>query len=148
MARPAGRPVADQVVMVAVDDESVALLARAVMGTPVGLDCRPGLVTVSVLVMAQVNGAVNPPKPALSVAVMTTENGPPVLGVPVMSPVGDMESPAGSPAAAKLSVAVDDESVALICSAVTGVPDGLAWAPGLVTTTRLSMAQVKLAEPA
>ena len=55
----------------AVDDESVAVMGRAVMAVPETLDWSPGLVTVTVLVMVQVKLAA-PVKPALSVAVMVT----------------------------------------------------------------------------
>ena len=51
---PAGSPVADQVKDDTPDCESVAVLARAVMGEPVTLDWLPGLVTATVLVTVQV----------------------------------------------------------------------------------------------
>ena len=54
MAKPAGRPVAAQVVMVAVLAESVALRATAVMAAPVVADWAPGLVTLTWLVTVQV----------------------------------------------------------------------------------------------
>ena len=58
MDRPAGRPVADQVVMVAVDDESVALRASGVMAMPGRRSTgRPGWSPVTVLVIVQVNVA-------------------------------------------------------------------------------------------
>ena len=41
----------------AVDEESVALIGRAVMAVPETLDWSPGLVTVTVLVMVQVKVA-------------------------------------------------------------------------------------------
>ena len=53
MDSPLGRPVADQV-SVAPDCESVAVLARTVMGEPVTLVWLPGLVTATVLVTVQV----------------------------------------------------------------------------------------------
>ena len=43
-------------------------------------------------------------------------------------------------------VATDDESVALMARAMMAAPEGLAWAPGLVTVTVLVMVQVKVAE--
>ena len=70
MARPAGRPVADQVVMGAAD-EPVALRASVVMELPETLDWGPGGVTVTVSPTVQVKLAV-PVKPALSVAVTMT----------------------------------------------------------------------------
>ena len=83
--RPAGRPVADQV-MVAVDEVSMRLMARGVIGEPVALDWVPGLMTETVLSMVQVNVA-DPMVPALSVAVRTTVKTPAVVGVPVIVPV-------------------------------------------------------------
>ena len=72
-----------------------------------------------------------------------------MLGVPVMAPVAEaMTSPVGRPVAVQVvMVAAADESVAVVLSEVTAVPDGLSWAPGLVTVTVLVMVQVKLAEP-
>jgi hypothetical protein len=57
MVSPAGRPVADHDVIDAVDEESLAELARE-MAAPEPLVWLPGLVTVTVLVMVQVNEAV------------------------------------------------------------------------------------------
>jgi hypothetical protein len=76
--RPAGRPVADQEAMVAVGDESVALLSTAVTAVPAGLDWAPGLATVTVLApagpaMSHLKVA-EPLKPEPSVAVTTTEH--------------------------------------------------------------------------
>ena len=45
---------ADHEAMVAVDEESLAELSRAVMAVPETLDWAPGLVTDTVLVMVQV----------------------------------------------------------------------------------------------
>ena len=53
MTSPTGRPVAVQV-SVATDEVSVAAGVRVVMAAPETLDCVPGLVTVTVLVMVQV----------------------------------------------------------------------------------------------
>jgi hypothetical protein len=69
--RPAGRPVADQEVMVAPSDESVAALANEVMAEPETLDRAPGLVTVTAPVTVQVNMAA-PMAPELSLAVRVT----------------------------------------------------------------------------
>jgi hypothetical protein len=55
MVRPAGRPVADHELMVAVDDESDAELWSVEMAVLVTLDWLPGLATVTVLVTFQVN---------------------------------------------------------------------------------------------
>ena len=73
MDRPAGRPLADHEAIVAVGDEPVALLPRAVMGVPARLDWLPGLVTPTVApvpVIAQVKLA-EPETPRLSVAITT-----------------------------------------------------------------------------
>jgi hypothetical protein len=95
MDSPAGSPVADQV-RVAPDWESVAALSSAAMGEPDTSDWAPGLVTDTVLVMVQVKVAA-PVKPALSVTVMVTAELPPVVGVPLMTPVeGSMDRPGGS----------------------------------------------------
>ena len=53
MVSPAGRPVALKV-KVAPDWESVAAICRLLMAAPEVLDCVPGLVTATVLLMAQV----------------------------------------------------------------------------------------------
>ena len=44
-------------------------------------------------------------------------------------------------------MAVDEESVARVGSAVMAVPETFDWVPGLVTLTVLVMVQVKVAEP-
>ena len=54
MTRPAGRPVADQVAMVAELDESVALRAKGVMMVLPSAVWGPGAVTATKLVMVQV----------------------------------------------------------------------------------------------
>ena len=41
-------------------------------------------------------------------------------------------------------MAVDDESEALMATAVMGLPDTLDWSPGLVTDTVLVMVQLKV----
>ena len=69
----------------AVDDVSVAPAPTGVMAVPDTLDWLPGLVSVTVLVMVQVNEA-EPLKPALSVALAVTEHEHAVVGVPVMAP--------------------------------------------------------------
>ena len=80
---------------------------------------------------------------------MVTEVEAAVVGVPVMTPVGDDRKPGRQPGGGEGAAWPSTTSRwRLLCTAVTGVPDRLAWAPGLVTTTRLSMTQVKLAEPA
>ena len=55
----------------AVDDESLAAMDTGVMCEPTVPVWLPGLVTVTVLVIVQVNEA-EPVKPALSVTVTTT----------------------------------------------------------------------------
>ena len=52
---PAGSPLAVYELMVAVDEESVALADTVGMAVPETLDWFPGLLTVTVLVTAQVN---------------------------------------------------------------------------------------------
>lgn len=54
MLSPAGRPVADHDVMVAVDEESLADRDSVFMALPLVEDCDAGLVTVTVLVTVQV----------------------------------------------------------------------------------------------
>ena len=44
-------------------------------------------------------------------------------------------------------MAVDEESVALIGTAVMAVPEPSVWSPGLVTDTVLVMVQVKVVLP-
>ena len=99
MDRPVGRPRADQV-MVVPADESVAVLARAVMAEPDGLDWLPGLATATAPVTVQVKLA-EPAKAELSVTVTVIGKTPAVVGAPVMAPVpAPMDRPAGSPVAA------------------------------------------------
>ena len=148
MESPAGRPVADQV-LVAVDEESDPEMDRGVMAEPVELDWVPGLVAVTVLVTFQVKLA-EPEKPELSVAVTVTEQAHAVIGVPVMAPVVRLiESPTGRPDADQLAtVAVDEVSEAETVSVAMAVPEVEFWVAGAVTVTVLEMVQVKLAAPA
>jgi hypothetical protein len=71
MDSPGGSPVAAHDEMVAVDDESVAEAARAVMAVPTVELWAPGLVTVTVLVTVHENVAL-PVKPPESFAVAVT----------------------------------------------------------------------------
>ena len=100
------------------------------------------------MVMFQVKVA-EPTVPALSVAVMVTEQAHAVVGVPVMAPVEVLiDRPAGSPVADHDEmVAVDDESEADGVRVEMALPDTWDWVPGLVTDTVLVMFQVKVAEP-
>jgi len=117
------------------------------MAAPLTLDWAPGLVTDTVLVIVQAN-VVEPLKSPASVAVTVTEHAHAVLGVPLITPVaGSIDNPAGSPEAEYVSVAVDDESVALIDTGVTATPDTELWAPGSSTDTVLVMVQVNDVEP-
>jgi hypothetical protein len=144
MVRPMGRPVALKV-SVAPDWESVAAICRLLMAAPETLDCVPGLVTATLLVMVQVK-AVVPEYPAESVAFTVTELDPGVVGVPVMVPlVPLMESPAGKPVADhEVMVAVEDESVAPLVSGVMAVPVTFDWTLWATTVTVLVIFQVKL----
>jgi hypothetical protein len=88
------------------------------MAVPETFDLVPGFVTVTVLVMFQVN-VVDPlngppfPEVTESVAVRVTEHLQAVLGVPVTAPVVALiESPVGSPVAAQLAMADPPESLA------------------------------------
>ena len=66
------------------------------MAVPETLDWFPGLVTVTTLLTVQLN-VVLPDAPVPSVTVMVTEYRPPVVGVPLITPVEElMVSPAGS----------------------------------------------------
>jgi hypothetical protein len=146
--RPAGRPVAVHEVMEAVDDESVADGVSGAMAVPLTLERVPGLVTVTTVVMVQVNVA-EPELPALSVAVTVVEHPQAVVGVPVITPdVALIDRPAGRPVADHdAMVAVDDESVADGVSGVMAVPAGLERGPGFATDTVLVMFQVNVVEP-
>src|ERR1700677_56911 len=114
------------------------------MADPETLAWLPGLVTVTVLVMVQLNEAL-PVEPALSVAVTVGVYEPAVVGVPVMAPVEELiESPVGSPVADhEVMVATDDESVAESDRPLMAEPDRSDWLPGLVTVTVLVITQVK-----
>ena len=97
MDRPAGRPVADQL-MVAVDEVSVATGVRVEIAAPETLDWVEIAVTATVLVMVQVNADVETALAKLSVAVKVTEQAHAVVGVPLMAPVDELIArPAGSP---------------------------------------------------
>ena len=88
MDRPAGRPVAVQV-MVTPLSVSVALLATGVMAEPVTEVWLAGLATMIDEVIVKVN-EVDPAKKAPSVAVPVTTNEPPVVGVPERVPVDEL----------------------------------------------------------
>ncbi len=147
MARPSGRPVADQV-RVAVDDESVPTTSTGVMAEPDRSDWSPGLVTETALVTVHENEAV-PAKPESSVAVTVTDDVPAVVGEPLMVPVaGSMARPSGRPVADQVRVALDDESVADSSTGVMAEPDWSDWSPGLVTETVSVTVQENEAVPA
>ena len=83
----------------------------------------------------------------MSVAVMVTEQAHAVVGVPVMAPPDEaIDRPAGRPVALQVSVAVDDESVAVGVNDVMAAPETLDLVPGLVTATVLVMVQVNETE--
>jgi hypothetical protein len=147
MESPAGSPVADHEEIVAVDEESVAELVRAVMAEPETFDLVPGLVTVTVLVMFQVKVAVAV-RASESVAVMVVEQAQAVVGVPVMAPLVElMDRPAGRPVAEKLTVLPPVVSWgALMVRVLMALPDTFDWVPGLVTD-RLSTFQVTEIDP-
>ena len=148
ITRPNGNPEAVQVEIVAVVDESPATLLRAVMADPDTLLFVPGLVTVIVLVMFQVNEAVAV-SAWVSVAVMVTEQAQAVVGVPVMAPVPEaMERPAGRPDAEKVTALPPVTSWgATMVRVEMAVPEVLACVPGLVTL-RTSTFQVRVTDPA
>ncbi|MGB7097369.1 MAG: hypothetical protein WBD95_01185 [Xanthobacteraceae bacterium] len=101
--RPAGRPLAVQEEIVAVDDESWAELERVLMAVPDRFDWAPGLVTDTVLSTVQVNDVLSL-NASESVAVTVTEHEHAVVGVPPMTPDPElMERPAGRPVAAKVT---------------------------------------------
>ena len=82
--------------------------------------------------------------PELSVTVIVELYVPALVGVPLIRPVPDMDSPAGSAVAVQLSGAVPPEAAA--CS-VTAVPTDTACpVVGLVTTGCATTVQVKLAQ--
>jgi len=77
---------------------------------------------------------------------MTLED-PAVVGVPEIEPdVGSTVSPAGSPVADQVRVAVDEVSVP-VAVRETGAPDTEVWFPGLVTATVLVTVQMRAAWP-
>ena len=131
---------------VAVDDVSEAPTVRSEIGVPDGLDCAPGSVTDTELVIVQANEAESvAPEP--SVAVTVTDEVPAVVGVPLTVPVElSIDSPAGRPVADHVSVAVDEESVAVTSTGAMAVPDRSDWSPGLVTDTELVIVQANEAE--
>ena len=134
---PAGRPVADQVKDDTPDWESVAELARVVMGAPVTLVRLPGLVTATVLVTVQEIEVV-PKKPAPSVALIVTAQAQGAVGVPVIDPVELLiDRPAGRPVADQVNVAPAWVSVAESDTAVMAEPVTAVLLPGLVTDTVL-----------
>jgi hypothetical protein len=145
MDRPAGRPVADQV-RVAPDWESEPLSCNAVMAAPETFAWVPGLVTDTVLVMFQVNEVLSL-SASESVAVTVTEQAQAVVGVPLTTPAEEIESPAGSPVAVKVTELPPVVSWgAVMVRLVIAEPDTLDWVPGLVTE-RLSTFQVRVTDP-
>jgi hypothetical protein len=146
MVRPAGRPVAVHET-VAVDDESWDELLSGVMAEPVTLDWLPGLVTVTVLVMFQVN-VVLALNACESVAVTVTEQAHAVVGVPVITPEELMLRPAGRPVAPNVTELPPVVSCgALMVRELMPLPETFDWVPGLVTD-RLSTFQVRETDPA
>jgi len=144
---PPGRPVADQV-MVAPESVSVALEVTGVTAEPVRLDWFPGLVTLMVEEMPQVN-EVDPVKPAVSVAVMVTEKTPAVVGVPVTDPVEELiERPAGRPEVVQVKDWPDWVSVAELVNVLMAVPAGEVRLDLDKTATVLVVVHVSAAEPA
>src|SRR5712691_1492636 len=83
----------------------------------------------------QLNEA-DPAAPVVSLAVTVTVEVLAVVGVPVIRPDEEIDSPAGRPVALKVSVWPEAESVAAICW-LTAVPTVDVWLPGLVTVTVL-----------
>jgi hypothetical protein len=147
MVRPAGRPVADQVEMVATGELSVAELESGAIVDPETSFWSPGEAMVTVLVMVQVNEA-EPEAPEPSVAVRVTGDEPAVVGVPEMVPVdGSMARPAGRPVADHVTAAVDELSVAESVTGVMAEPDRSDWLPGFAADTVLVIVQVNDAEP-
>jgi hypothetical protein len=147
--RPAGRPVAPKWVIVAVDELVDAPTVNDGTAEPDTFAWLPGLVTVTVLVMVQLNVA-DPVWPAESVAVTVTEVVPAVVGVPVTAPVAELiERPAGRPVADhEAMVAVDEESVAELVSAVMAEPDTEVWLVCPATVTVLVIVQENVVEAA
>jgi hypothetical protein len=147
IARPAGRPVADQV-SVALDEESVAVTVTGVMAEPDRSDWSPGPVTETSLAIVHSNDAESE-YPAPSVAVRVTDDVPAVVGVPETVPsVGSTDRPPGRPVADQVSVAVDEESVADAARGLMAMPEGVVCAPGSATVTTLVTVQPKEADPA
>jgi len=148
MDSPAGSPVADHEVMVAVDDESAAELVSVLIAVPDPADWLAWDPTVTVLVTFQVKVAA-PEAPAESVAVMVTEQAQAVVGVPENAPVEVLnDSPAGMPVSDhEVMVAVDEESEADGVKPLMAVPDTFDFVPGLVTVTVLVTFQVKVVLP-
>jgi hypothetical protein len=147
MDSPGGSPVADHEVIDAVDEESVAEAARALMAVPDTFDWSPESATATVLVIVQVND-VEPEAPEPSVAVSVTEQVQAVVGVPVIVPVEpSIDSPAGSPVADHASVAVDEVSVAVLWRALMADPETWDWPAGVATETVLVIVQVNDVEP-
>ena len=144
--RPAGRPVADHVAIVAIGEESVAAAPR-VTAAPETEDCAPGSVTETTLVTVQAKEAW-PVEPDESVATRVTLEVPAAVGVPEMVPVEELRvRPAGRPVADQESiVAIGEESVAS-APRVTGTSRVADWPPGSTTETMLVTVQAKEAWP-
>ena len=79
----------------------MALMVSGLMAVPDWLVWLPGLVTVTTLVTFQVKVVEPLSRRTPSVAVTVTEQAQAVVGVPVMVPLEEMDSPAGSPVAAR-----------------------------------------------
>ena len=145
--RPGGSPVADQLAIVAVGEESVTL-ARSDTAVPDTPTWAPGLVTATVLLSVQVNVAV-PLKPALSLAVTVTLNEPAVVGEPLIAPEAEaMDTPAGRPVADQLKLGGGDVWLSVAESErLTPWPVTPDWFAGPVTVTVLRACQLNVACP-
>jgi len=143
---PGGRPDADQVTMLAVDEVSVAVAPRET-GVPESEFCAGVGPTVTRFVRTT-GKVVEPAYPLESVAVRVTESEPAVVGIPVIRPDdGLMVSPEGRPVADQdTMVAVPDESWADE-DRLNGVPVVKDWVPGLDTVTALPIPQTNTACP-
>ena len=137
----------DEMVAPPAAPDVVAAMLTVEMAVPELLVKGPGLVTVTVLVMFQVNEVLSL-NACESVAVTVTEQAQAVVGVPLMTPLLELiESPAGRPVAEKVTELPPVVSCgALMVRLLIAEPDTLDCVPGLVTD-RLSTFQVREIEP-
>ena len=144
---PVGRPDWAHEVMVP-PPTTEALGVSVVIAVPDTLFWVPGLVTVTASLTVQVKAVLVPLKPFESVAVAVTEEEPPVVGVPEMTPAELMDRPAGAPVNDQpVMVAVDEESVAVTVTLEMAVPAVDVWAAGAVTLTMLLIVQARTVVP-